>query len=104
MREVGLLLNIGEQKTGGLTALLKWHTAFLQYLWVHPDHRNRGYGSMLVAELEREARKHHCTNIAVHTFDFMALEFYQKLGFHICGELPDAPRGHTYYWLRKPLT
>jgi ribosomal protein S18 acetylase RimI-like enzyme len=50
---------------------------------------------------EFEAKGRNCHAAYVDTFSFLALDFYQKLGYTIFGSLEDFPKGHTRYFLKK---
>jgi GNAT superfamily N-acetyltransferase len=72
-------------------------------LWVHEGVRGQGMGSQLLAAAEAYGREHGCASAYLSTFEFQAPAFYRKRGYELFGELPDCPRGHAYYFLRKRL-
>jgi GNAT superfamily N-acetyltransferase len=76
----------------------------VEYLWVREDRRGRGYGTKLMAMAEQEARDRGCREVMLDTHSFQAPEFYRRLGYAVCAQIDDYPRGHTKYTLRKPLT
>lgn len=90
---------------GGITArLLLGNCLSIEILWVEPEHRHKGYATRLLNHLEESARNLGSHLSQVDTFDFQALEFYQKNGYEIFGVLDDCPcSGNKRYYLKKAL-
>jgi hypothetical protein len=44
-----------------------------------------------------------CHNAWLDTFEFQARGFYESLGYECFGELPDYPKGHARYFMKKAL-
>ncbi|WP_235973638.1 GNAT family N-acetyltransferase [Peribacillus faecalis] len=86
---------------GGLLAVIEWQSLHIDVLWVDNSLRGEGQGKKLVSIAEKIASEKGCTLIKLDTFSFQALEFYQKLGYEVFGELKDFPAGHTQYYLYK---
>lgn len=80
-----------------------WQWLCIVVLWVHESFRGAGYGKALLAAAEQEAVKRGCQYAYLDTFSFQALEFYQKRGYVVFGELPNFPQGHSRYFLKKEL-
>lgn len=89
---------------GGIAGYLWGGWLHITLLWVHESVRGQGFGEQLLAAAEAHAQAHGCTDAYLSTFDFQAPEFYRSRGYQTFGELPDCPRGHTHYFLRKRLT
>lgn len=88
---------------GGLRGRTVWGWLFVGQLWVSETLRDQNYGTRLMAAAEREAKTRDCHAAYVDTFDFLALDFYRKLGYEVFGTLEDFPKGHTRYFLKKML-
>lgn len=88
---------------GGLIARTWWGGLDIQYLWIEENHRKNGWGRQLMQAAEEEACKRGCHMAYVDTFDFQAVEFYQKLGYRSYGKLPDFAHQHTRHYLAKKL-
>ncbi|HET9111634.1 MAG TPA: GNAT family N-acetyltransferase [Ktedonobacterales bacterium] len=86
---------------GGVFGDLLWDWLHVDSLWVHDDYRGRGVGSALMRYAEEVARARGIANIHLETTTFQALPFYRKLGYELFGELPNKPRGSTWYYLKK---
>lgn len=77
--------------TGALVAsceLSQWDTdtPFLSKVFVHPTHRNKGYGRTLVEAVIHECslRGKHSISMWVHPENELAIKLYRKLGFDRC--------------------
>lgn len=75
----------------------------LSLLWVAESLRGQGYGKRLLEAAEDEASAQGCRGVFLSTFSFQARPFYEELGCEICGEIPDYPAGHAFYFLKKTL-
>jgi GNAT superfamily N-acetyltransferase len=93
----------GKIIAGIVSVLYCWNCLFIDLLFVDENYRNKGYGTLLLEKVEKEARKHGCHLIHLDTFDFQAKDFYLKNGFELFGLLPDCPKGHTRYYMKKIL-
>ena len=76
---------------------------WIDLLWVSEELRGQGYGTKLMAAIEQEAQKFGCANAYLNSFSFQAVEFYQKIGYRVFGELENFPPGHRVCSLTKAL-
>lgn len=88
---------------GGVIGSTYWNWLHVDLMWLKEEFRHRGFGSRLLATAEEEARRRGAKNAYLDTFSFQALDFYKKYGYHVFGELPDFPAGHTRYFMTKAL-
>ncbi|HSX20205.1 MAG TPA: GNAT family N-acetyltransferase [Gammaproteobacteria bacterium] len=73
-------------------------------LWVDPAHRERDYGTILMEAIENGARSLGSRLSIVDTFEFQALNFYEKNGYQQFGVLDDCPcPGNKRFYLKKVL-
>ena len=88
---------------GGLLGATLWDWLQLDVLWAHDSLRRQGYGAQLLRLAESHAISIGCHSARLDTCDFEARVFYERHGYSVYGELPDFPRGHTQFHLRKSL-
>ena len=88
---------------GGILGGTYWGWMYIDILWVHEEHRNRGIGSCLLSRAEQEAVRRGCHHVHVDTMSWQAPGFYQKHGYEVIGILPDIPQGNQKYLLMKAL-
>jgi ribosomal protein S18 acetylase RimI-like enzyme len=88
---------------GGLIGELHWGWLHISILAVDEGLRGQGWGRKLMEEAERLAVAVGCRHAWLDTYSFQARPFYEKLGYHVFGELPDYPVGQTRYFLTKAL-
>ena len=93
----------GKIIAGCVARMYCWNVVYIDTLWVDEIYRNIGFGSRLLAEVEKIAKNKGCYLIHLDTFDFQAKEFYEKQGYEVFGVLEDCPRGHCRYYLKKVL-
>jgi GNAT superfamily N-acetyltransferase len=61
-----------------------------EYLvFIHQDHRGQGIGTFLTHWALEQAKYHSLTTLwlTVEPHNFIAIRFYQKCGFHFCGQM-----------------
>lgn len=59
--------------------------------------------SLLLEEVENDAKSKGAKLIHLDTFDFQAKEFYEKQGYIVFGILENCPEKHYRYYLKKVL-
>lgn len=88
----------------GVNSLLYcWNCLYIDILWVKEGFREKGYGSVILREVEKIAKEKGCTLVHLDTFDFQAKDFYLKHGYEVFGILDDCPVGHKRYYMKKSL-
>jgi GNAT superfamily N-acetyltransferase len=87
----------------GLLGHTLWNGFFIAKFWVSEAVRRKGIGRQLLARAEELAIQKDCNHLHLDTFDFQALDFYEKAGFRIFGAIEDYPIGHKRYYLHKRL-
>lgn len=68
---------------GVLNAFTAFAEVYIDDMWVHQQHRKRGYGKMLLQTLEDQFEGKGFNNINLVTSAFQAPDFYKKCGFEI---------------------
>lgn len=89
---------------GVLANLIMDSSLSIHVLWIEENFRHQKIGSQLLSKLEQNAILAGAHMAHLDTFDFQALEFYQKNGYEIFGVLEGSPcQGHKRYYMRKDL-
>ena len=73
----------GERIIATVMAGYEGHRGWVNYLAVAPEHRRRGFGQALMAEVERLLLERGCPKVCllVRTSNAAVLEFYRSLGY-----------------------
>ena len=88
---------------GGLILQSYWRESYIELLWLSEKARGTGFGSRLMAEAERRARRRGSRLIHLNTFSFQAPGFYEKLGYRRFGGMSGSPRGKSRHFYVKRL-
>jgi ribosomal protein S18 acetylase RimI-like enzyme len=86
---------------GGVIGKTVWDWLQIDYLWVDERLRGQGYGTLLMAGIERAARQRGCNHAVVETYSWQARGFYEGLGYRVISVLEDSPPGYADYRFRK---
>lgn len=88
---------------GGVQGMLWGRSIHIDVLWVDEKRRGEGHGSKLMSAIEKYGTEHGHPLAYLETGSFQALPFYEGLGYHIFGKLPEISPGHTLFFLSKDL-
>ena len=88
---------------GGLILQSYWRESYVELLWLSKRARGAGYGSRLIQEAERRARRRGSRLIHLNTYSFQAPGFYEKLGFQRFGGMSGSPKGESRHFYVKRL-
>jgi ribosomal protein S18 acetylase RimI-like enzyme len=69
----------------------------LQQLWVHPESRRRGIGTLLIKTFEALAERRGCSEFYLETFNFQAPDLYKSMGYEVRYEHAVYPHGIVKY-------
>ena len=89
---------------GGLILQSYWRESYIELLWLSAQARRSGFGSKLIHEAERRARRRGSRLIHLNTYSFQAPGFYRKQGYRRFGRMAGSPRGASRHFYVKPLT
>ena len=88
---------------GGLILQSYWRESYIDLLWLSQRTRGTGFGSRLIEEAERRARRRGSRLIHLNTYSFQAHGFYEKLGYRRFGGISGSPRGKSRHFYVKRL-
>lgn len=100
-----IVIKSKDQKTvGAIVVSFRWHAMHVETLWIDEPLRNKGWGTKLMEEAEKEAVKRKCNLSYTDTLSWQAPGFYEKLGYSLYGKLEDYPKGAylSYYCKKLP--
>ena len=89
---------------GGLILLSYWRESYIELLWLSARARKAGFGSRLIKEAERRARRRCSRLIHLNTYSFQAPGFYEKHGYQRFGGISGSPRGESRHFYVKRLS
>jgi len=80
-----LVLEADDRLIGSVMVGYEGHRGWINYLVVHPDHRGRGLGRVLVNEAERRLGALGCpkVNLQVRSSNRSAVDFYRRIGYSV---------------------
>ncbi|HTH98212.1 MAG TPA: GNAT family N-acetyltransferase [Stellaceae bacterium] len=96
-----LLRDDRDRVIGGVDGHVMWRRLFIKTVWLPETVRGRGWGTRLMQEVEREARRRACLSIWLTALGPRACHFYRRLGFEVIGVLEDYVLGEPLYTLHK---
>ena len=86
---------------GGLVGVSYYDWLIVEMLFVPEGLRGHGMGTRLMRAAEAVAAARGCVGVWVDTGSPDARAFYLRLGYEVFATLPDQPRGHARWWLRR---
>jgi ribosomal protein S18 acetylase RimI-like enzyme len=79
------VLEADDRLIGSVMVGYEGHRGWINYLVVHPDHRGRGLGRVLMDEAERRLGALGCpkVNLQVRSSNRSAVDFYRRIGYSV---------------------
>jgi GNAT superfamily N-acetyltransferase len=88
---------------GGLILQSYWQESYIELLWLSARARRAGFGSRLIKEAERRARRRGSRLIHLNTYSFQSPGFYEKQGYRRFGGMSGSPQGESRHFYVKRL-
>ena len=88
---------------GGIKGSNFYGSLYIDYIYVDPTVRGKGYGRALLEKAEVWALDQHCTFSTLTTMSFEAKDFYLKCGYTIEFEQKGYIQSTSMIYLRKNL-
>ena len=92
----------GRFMAGVIADVDKGASCFIEALFVEEPLRRQGLGSYLLKEAEKCARENGASMVLTNAGDWN-VDFFQKNGYLVRGELKEVPKGHNCYELYKMI-
>lgn len=77
---------------------------FISHIFVEENHRNKGIGSLLLAEIQEKATKLGCSIIRLNTFNNLSHYFYSKNGFNETTRINNYMNGFDLVYYDKRIS
>ena len=92
------------QIIAGCNGSVIFGSIYTDQLWVHPEHRGKGLGHKLMAQVHDYGRKNQCAMATVATMSFQgAKAFYEKLGYVVDFERAGYTQNSSCIFLKRSL-
>lgn len=88
---------------GGVTGTIIYGSVYVDMLWIKANLRHQGWGTKLMQEVEKITKESGCSFITLHTMDWEALPFYQKIGYTLEFTREGYENESKMFMLRKNL-
>lgn len=84
-------VTIGIEENGELVAgidaeMTVFHIMYVSTVFVSEEYRRKGYGKILMDEMEKRAKAFGANMIRLDTFDYQGKDFYDALGYEQVGQ------------------
>ena len=101
-------IQIGIEEDGKIVAGLDacvtaFKILYVSTVFVDEAHRRKGYGRLLMEEMEKRAREMGVNIIRLDTFSWQGKEFYEALGYEVVGSYENAIDGYAEYFFIKRI-
>lgn len=101
-------IQIGIEEDGKIIAgldacITAFKILYVSTVFVDEEYRRKGYGKLLVTEMERRSEKMGVNMIRLDTFSWQGKEFYEALGYEVVGSYENAIDGFAEYFFLKRL-
>ena len=82
-REIFLILEKDEKILGSVMGGYDGHRRSVYYLGIHPNHKNKGFGKLLMKKIEEELIQMGCPkiNLMIRDTNLDVQEFYRIIGY-----------------------
>ena len=87
----------------GISGLVWAKYCELHAMWVDAPLRRQGLGTALMTAAEEEARRRGCSLVALHAYDLLVGDLFERLGYETVGVIEGVPAGSATRWYSKNL-
>lgn len=101
-------IQIGIEEDGKIIAgldacITAFKILYVSTVFVDEDYRRKGYGKLLVEEMEKRAKDMGVNTIRLDTFSWQGKEFYEELGYEVVGSYENKIDGYAEYFFVKRI-
>ena len=76
---------------------------YVSTVFVDEAYRRKGYGKLLVSEMEKRAKEMGLNTIRLDTFSWQGKEFYESLNYEVVGSYENTIDGYMEYFFMKRI-
>ena len=93
-----------EKLVAGLDACITaFKILYVSTVFVEESYRRKGYGKILIEEMEKRAKEIGVNTIRLDTFSWQGKEFYESLNYEIVGSYENTTDGYAEYFFLKRI-
>ena len=101
-------IQIGIEEDGRLVAgldacITAFKILYVSTVFVDEEYRRKGYGKLLMEEMEKRASNIGVNTIRLDTFSWQGKEFYESLNYEIVGSYENDNDGYAEYFFLKRI-
>ena len=101
-------IQLGIEEDGKLIAGLDacvtcFKILYVSTVFVDEAYRRKGYGKLLVSEMEKRAKEMGVNTIRLDTFSWQGKEFYESLNYEVVGSYENTIDGYMEYFFMKRI-
>lgn len=101
-------IRIGIEEDGKLVAgldacMTAFKILYVSTVFVEEACRRKGYGKILMEEMEKRAREMGANTIRLDTFSWQGKEFYEALNYQVVGSYENESDGYAEYFFLKRI-
>ena len=101
-------IQLGIEEDGKLIAGLDacvtcFKILYVSTLFVDEAYRRKGFGKLLVSEMEKRAKEMGINTIRLDTFGWQGKEFYESLNYEVVGSYENTIDGYMEYFFMKRI-
>ena len=101
-------IQLGIEEDGKLIAGLDacvtcFKILYVSTVFVDEAYRRKGYGKLLVSEMEKRAKEMGVNTIRLDTFSWQGKEFYESLNYEVVGNYENTIDGYMEYFFMKRI-
>ena len=102
--QIQLGIEEGGKLVAGLDACVTcFKILYVSTVFVDEAYRRKGYGKLLVTEMEKRAKEIGVNTIRLDTFSWQGKEFYESLNYEVVGSYENTVDGYKEYFFMKRI-
>lgn len=101
-------IQIGIEEDGKLVAgldacITAFKILYVSTVFVDEEYRRKGYGRILIEEMEKRAKKMGVNTIRLDTFSWQGKEFYESLNYEVVGSYENTVDRYAEFFFLKRI-